>query len=243
MSKNKPKTAQPQDTTKVSKVDVCQTPPHALEPLYPYLRRLQLRHPNMLIWESAVGPEKLIEKTLKAQGYAVHGTDLMYGDGYNYFNYSPLDEVGYDGELLVQITNMPFSIKYKWLKRAFELGFPFALLAPYETTFAKDFQNLFNKYNGKPWLIEVLSPERRINFKMPNMGWGKLVFKEEKGWYMSGESAQMPTSWITWGLNVSDTRSDYLRTFYVPMRAVKYDENNNPIVKESNDRRTKKETR
>lgn len=197
---NKPKTSQAVNIAKVSQMDVCQTPPHALEPLYPYIPK------DWIIWESAAGPEQLIANTLRANGYNnVIATDLSYGEQYNRFSYRPEH---YD----IEWTNPGFSIKYKWLEQAFEDGMPFALLAPYETTFAKDFQKLFQEYNSRAWLVEILSPERRINYKMPNNGW--------KG------TAQMPTCWITWGLNISNSRNDYLRTFYVPMRNVKYNDDN-----------------
>lgn len=216
---NKPKTTQIKDKVNVSMMDVCQTPPHALEPLYPYIPK------DWIIWESAAGPEQLIVKALNNNGYNnVIATDLSYGDEYNYFTYEP-------EHYNLQLTNVPFSIKYEWIKLAFERNKPFAVLVPYETTFAKDFQVLFAQYNGKPYWIEVLSPERRINFKMPYMNWGIKVWDEVKGKFVKkGESAQMPTMWLTWGLKVSETRNDYLRTFYVPMRNVKYNDDNTEKV-------------
>jgi hypothetical protein len=200
---NKPKKSRTIDTKKVSGFDVCQTPPHALEPLYPYL------HKDWIIWESACGPEQLLVHTLRAQGYTVQATDLLMG--YNRFSYNP---IVYD----IELTNMPFSIKYKWLEQAFNDGKRFALLAPYETPAAAAFQKLFARYNGKPWQIEILAPQRRINYKMPNKGWDS--------------SAQMPTCWITWGLEVHQTKTvdDVLMTFYVPMRSAKYDEDNKEIT-------------
>jgi len=229
MPHNKPKTNNKGDITKVSSMDVCQTPPHAIEPLLPYIPR------GWVIWESAVGPEKLLQKAFEAHGYTVIGTDLMYGEEYNRFNYRPINldaSTGYEPLYDIEVTNMPFSIKYDWLSEAFYSSVPFALLAPYETTFAKEFQVLFQRHNGKPWNIEVLSPERRINYKMPNMGWGITEWSEKKQKMVKkGDSAQMPTCWITWGLNVSTKRTDYLRTFYVPMRSVRYDSDNNPIEK------------
>jgi len=206
VTNNKPKTSQKVDTTKVSQMDICQTPPHALECLYPYLNL------EWIIWESACGPEKILAYTLCNKGYGVVMSDLLWGEEYNRFEYKP---PFYD----IEITNIPFSIKYKWLEQSFKDGKRFALLAPYETTFAKEFQNLHKKYNTRPYFIEILSPERRINYKMPNKGWDS--------------SAQMPTCWITWGLEVHNTKQaeDILFTYYVPMRSVRYDENNKEIIK------------
>lgn len=199
---NKPKTNNKGDITKVSAMDVCQTPPHALEPLYPYLPI------DVTIWESACGPEEILVNALVNHGYTVHATDLMYGEVYNRFTYK------HGLKNWIEVTNMPFSIKYRWLAQAFEDGMPFAVLAPYETTAAAAFKKLVEKYNGKPWQIEKLTPERRINYKMPKKGWDS--------------SAQMPTCWITWGLNIHHTKhiAETLFEYYVPMRSVKYDDNN-----------------
>lgn len=218
MANNKPKKNNAGNTHSISQMDICQTPPHAIEPLLPYLPT------DWIIWESAAGPEQLLVNAFRSRGYTVVASDLLYGEEQNFFTYQPT-------EWTIQITNMPFSIKYLWLERSFELGKPFALLAPYETTFAKGFQDVFNTYNNKPWPIEVLSPTRRINYKMPNMGWGITEYDEAKGKMVKrGDSAQMPTEWITWGLDVYNSRKDFLRTYYVPMRKVKYNDDNTEKV-------------
>lgn len=214
---NKPKNNYKGDTKKVNKIDICQTPPHAIEPL------LSLVPKDWVIWESAAGPEQILARRLAELGYDVIATDLLYGEEYNYFTYSP-------GHYDVEITNIPFSIKYHWIKQAFERRQRFALICPYETTAAATFQKLAAKYHHNPYPIEVLAPERRVNFKMPNVGWGKEVWSEEKGFYYSGGSAQMPTIWLTWGLDAYKKYDDYLWTYAVPMRNVKYDENNKEIV-------------
>lgn len=206
MRANKPKKNVKADTTRINSIDICQTPPHALEPLYPYL---DIR---WTIWESACGPEQLIVNTLRNKGFIVDATDLSYGKEYNRFYYTPSY---YD----IEITNPPYSIKYEWLEAAFQCGQRFALLVPYETTAAAKFWRLFKLYNGKPWQIEVLSPERRIVYKMPNKGWKS--------------SPQMPTAWITWGLEIHHTKQaeDTLFTYVVPMRNVKYNDDNKEITK------------
>jgi hypothetical protein len=216
---NKPKTNYKGDVEKINKVDICQSPPHSIEPLLPLLDE------DWTIWESAVGPEKILRKTLCRHGYNVIGTDLLYGTEFNYFTFNP--EFHYD----VELTNIPFSIKYKWIQRAFERGKRFAFICPYETTASATFQKLAATYHNRPYTIEVLVPERRINFKMPNVGWGKEVWSEEKGFYHSGGSAQMPVIWLTWGLNAKTHYPMYIDTYAVPMRNVKYDENNQEIKK------------
>lgn len=231
MARNKPKSNRVDGgVKKVSQMDICQTPPYALDPLLPFL------DPRWVVWESAAGPEQLIVKTLQSKGFDnIIATDLLYDEKYNYFTYEP---EYYD----IQITNMPFSIKYEWLALAFQRGVPFALLAPYETTFAKEWQDLLAEFYGKPYVPEVVSPERRINYKMPHMGWGIEVWDEKKGKMVKkGDSAQMPTAWITWGLNVhAKTTQPFLRTYYMPMETVKYDAENNPIAKVKRNARSKK---
>lgn len=224
---NKPKTNRAGDINKVSSMDICQTPPHALEPLYEHLDRMGYT----VIWECMCGPERLIQKTLEQKGYTVYGTDLLYGAEYNFYTYKPMFDYH------INISNVAFSHKYRALEQVFENGKPFAWIVPYETTAAAEFKKLFKKYNGKPWRIEKLSPERRINFKMPNMGWGITVWDEKKGKFVKkGESAQMPTCWLTWGLEIHTTKNidEVLFEYDVPMRSVKYDENNNPIERINN---------
>jgi len=225
MAANKPKTNNAGDVTKVSAMDVCQTPPHAIEPLLKYIPQ------DWIIWESASGPEELLVKAFLSHGYQVVSSDLMHGEIYNRFSYKPKF---YN----IEVTNVPFSIKYDWIAQAFADGKPFAVLVPYETTFAADFMTLAEKYHLQPWPIEVLSPERRINFKMPNMGWGIEVWDEKKGKMVKkGDSAQMPTMWLTWGLNVWKHQTEAFVTYRVPMRSVKYNDDN--TEKESHAKRKK----
>lgn len=197
--------------------DVMQTPPHALEPLLPLLS------PDWTIWESAVGPERLLMKRLELLGFTVIGTDISLSPVFDYFTYQPK-------AWTVQITNPPYNARdrYNWIKRAFELGRPWALLMPYETSFASRFRVLAAQYHNKPWSIDILVPERRVSYKTPNYGWGTLVYDESKDqMVMKGDSAQFPSAWFTWGLNAGSVhpKSDF-QMYNVPMRSVKYTEDN-----------------
>jgi hypothetical protein len=147
--------------------DACQSPPYAIDPLAPYLRS------SWKIWEPARGDGYLID------GLKYHGlTNIIESEilnGQNFFSYEPKS---WD----CQVTNPPYSIKYKWLKRSYELGKPFALLLPVETLGAATAQKMFREYS-----IEVILLNKRINFKMPNKGW-------------DGGGAQFPVAWFTWGI-------------------------------------------
>lgn len=214
----------PKNNYKPGNQDIMLTPPHALEPLYPLIPK------DWIIWESAANEnidgtyDSLIAKSLRASGYRVWASGLP---DFDYFKWSPINAVWQ-----FQVTNPPFSLKYKWAARAFELGSPFALLVPYETPFAAEFQKLKRQYEHNPYKIQVLSPQRRINFKTPNFGWGKRVWSEVKQKFVTkGNSAQMPTIWLTWGLREArEVYGEPFETFYVPMRNVKYNEQDEEIA-------------
>ncbi len=110
--------------------DRCQTPPYALDPLLQYLPK------DWLIWEPACG-EGLLAKGLVVNGYDVYSSDIILGQ--NFFKYEP--DIGWDAI----VTNPPFSVKYPWLKRCYELGKPFALLMPVDVFGAQSAQRLFEQ--------------------------------------------------------------------------------------------------
>lgn len=155
---------------KSSKYDRCQTPFYALDPLIPYLSK------NQIIWECAEGDGNIVTKLL-LDGFDVFGSDIL--DGYNFFEWD-LDR--WD----CIVTNPPYSIKYDWIERCYELGKPWALLMPVETMGAARAQRQF-KERG----IEVILLSRRVNFKMPDKGY-------------DGGGAQFPVCWYTWGLGLGN---------------------------------------
>lgn len=150
--------------------DRCQTPDYALDPLLPYLKR------EWTLWESARG-EGYLETALTANGLTVVSGDLLTGQ--DFFADASIPPV-YDA----QVTNPPFSLKYKWLKRCYELGKPFALLMPIDCFGAKTAQVLFDKYG-----FEAILTDKRIDFGMPNIGF-------------EGSSSQFASAWFTWGLGI-----------------------------------------
>jgi len=147
--------------------DACQTPPYAIDPLLPYLDR------DWTIWEPAQGEGLLVEALYDSGFSSVTGSDLLTGG--NFFEYQP---PAWDA----LVTNPPFSLKYKWLERCYQLGKPFALLVPVEMLGAKTAQELMKNYG-----FEVMLLNRRVSFKMPNKGW-------------EGAGAQFPVMWLCWQL-------------------------------------------
>jgi hypothetical protein len=146
--------------------DACQTPAYAIDPLLPYLDA------DWVIWEPAAGENNLVEAFYDSS----YSTDqVVISDiltGQNFFEFKP----EYWDCL---ITNPPYSIKYQWLERCYQLGKPFALLVPVEILGAKTAQILLKKYG-----FEMMLLNKRVDFKMPNKGWDS--------------SAQFPVLWLCW---------------------------------------------
>ena len=124
-----------------------QTPPEAIKPLLPYLKK------DWLIWECACGKGNLVN-ALNSEGFLTEGTDIL--TGHDFLTWEPK---GYD----CIITNPPFSIKQEFLERAYKLGKPFAFLLPLTTFETRKRQYLFQKYG-----LEVIFFDKRINFETPS---------------------------------------------------------------------------
>lgn len=141
------------------------TPPYAFDLLLPFIKDFKFN----TVWESACG-DGTLSRTIKSKGFSVIETDLECG--VDYFEYESID---YN----IQITNPPFSKKYEWLKRAYELSKPFALLMPSDVLFSKAAQELFDKYG-----YTMLLPNRRIDFKTPNLNWGEGSSQFSSSWFL-----------------------------------------------------------
>lgn len=190
--------------------DQCQTPSYALDPLLPYLSK------GKVIIESAAGEGNLV-KGLRFHGFPVCAYDLLNGN--DFFEYQSRHK-----DIEVQVTNPPFSLKYKWLKHSYEIGIPFALLMPVEVEGAAQAQKLFEHYG-----VGIIHLSRRINFKMPshknwteatwptpifddngNPVWARDRFgvtkrdKKENRIQKKTSGAQFPVAWYTWKLDVPD---------------------------------------
>lgn len=152
---------------KTGTTDRCQSPMYAVDPILPHLRDGQI------IWEPCAGDGNLV-RALQDSGYQVKRSDILTGQ--DFFTYKP-------DSFDVLVTNPPYSLKYKFLSRCYDLEKPFALLVPVEVFGAKAAQVLFEKYG-----FEVIFLRPRVNFTMPQKG--------------NAGSAQFPTCWITWGLRI-----------------------------------------
>ena len=154
--------------------DECQTPPYALEPLMP-----QIKEGGILIWECAAGKRVLANSMRDDWGFNVLSTDINDPVGYgDFFEIEP------ENKNYIIVTNPPYSLKYQWIERCYELGKPFALLMPVEMIGAAKAQKLFSEHG-----IEIIFMSPRVDFYMPNKGY-------------EGGGAQFPTAWFTWKLNL-----------------------------------------
>lgn len=145
-----------------------QTPPDALLPLLPYLPK------TWMIWECACGKGYLVDRFLK-EGYKVKWSDIERDPLEDFLHWEP--RKGYD----CIVTNPPYDVKDKFLKRACDLGKPWAFLLPVESLGGKYRQSLFRTCG-----LQVIFLDKRINFETPN----------------GGSSAWFPTAWFTHGLNL-----------------------------------------
>ena len=166
----KPKINRATDMNVSQGMDRCMTPAYALDPLLPYINS------SWTFWEPTAGTGNIV-KALSAAGHSVFGTDILGfpvgNQPLNFFTWQPL-------QFDALITNPPYSCKYDFLARCYDIGKPFALLVPVEMIGAQAAQRLMEKHG-----VELLLLNRRVNFEMPNKGW-------------SGSSAQFPVLWLCW---------------------------------------------
>ena len=159
---------QKKDFVKRGIYDELYTPVNAVEMILPFIP-----YNVKTIWECTAIKESKIVDVLRNNNYNVITTHI--DDGYDFFNYEP-DE--YD----MIITNPPYSLKNKFLKRAFELGKPFMFLLPITTLEGIERGKLFSENK-----IQILIPNKRFNFKPE---------KSSGAWFQ--------TSWFTYKLNLEN---------------------------------------
>lgn len=136
----------------VKRPDHFQTPPHALDPLWPYLP-----DKGGWVWDPACGKGNLVG-AFRDRHYQIFSTDVE--KGFNFLTWRPefpIEEIDYI------VTNPPYSIKDEFLERAYDLGRPFAFLMPLTTLEGVKRQALFRRFG-----IEVVMMEKRINFETPS---------------------------------------------------------------------------
>lgn len=148
--------------------DDFQTPPDAILPLLRYLPS------DWTVWECAQGWGNLTEAFHK-HGYQTVGSDIKTGQDFLTWEPEHFDCI---------VTNPPYSVKQKFLIRAYQIGKPFAFLLPLTTLETRTRQQLFKRYG-----VEIIMFDRRIDFITPDND-----AKGSKAWF--------PVAWFTNGLNI-----------------------------------------
>ena len=126
---------------------------------------------SKVIWDCAYGTGRLA-KHFRKQGFRVVGNEVIDFLQFEKQNLSVEDII---------ITNPPYSLKDKFLEKAFELGKPFAFLLPLTTLEGIKRGKMFREHE-----IQMIIPNKRINFEIPS---GK-------------KSAWFATAWFCHGLNL-----------------------------------------
>jgi hypothetical protein len=150
--------------------DRCWTPWHGAAPLFPYLP------PHARIWECCAG-DGWLAQWLREAGHTVLEND--YKTGHDSLVWAP-----HPDEYDIVVTNPPWSLKYKFIKRLYGLNKPWALLVPYATPFAAGAKKTRDAA-GASW--EELRLDKRINFHMPGSGF-------------VNNGAQLMSIWLCWRL-------------------------------------------
>jgi hypothetical protein len=159
-----------------SRSDDWQTPPHALQPLLPHLKK------DWFIWECCSGKGNLVN-ALRDLDYLVYASDIK--NRRDFLN-MPKGKLLEEMEFVIRtcdviVTNPPYSLKNQFLERAYALGKPFAFLMPLFTFEGPRRQSLFERYG-----LEVIMIDHRIEFEPPP-GRNPIGFA---------------TAWFTWGLSI-----------------------------------------
>ena len=146
---------------KNKKVDEYLTPEYAIKPLLPYIPK------DRIIWEPT-GVDSPITHFFRKHGYEVIETHIE--TGFNFLEDEP------DFHFDVIVTNPPYSKKTEFLKKAYKLGKPFALLLPLTALEGVERGKLFRKHG-----VELIVFDRRVEF----MDRGRVWF---------------PVAWFCWKL-------------------------------------------
>ena len=139
--------------------DDISTPYAAYAPLVPHLKKWMIGL-QPIVWESAPseGGGKLVEM-LEASDFNV-----------TWKPYPPFDFFEWQPDLWhVQVTNPPFSMKAKWVKRSVELDKPFALLLPVTALGSR---------NVNKWIdgCEIILFPKRIDFTGGGAPWFSVMW-------------------------------------------------------------------
>jgi hypothetical protein len=144
------------------------TPEVAVRMMLPYIPK----HVTT-IWECTAVEGSNIVNVLRSSGYNVIPTHI--NKGYDFFSYQP-------EKFDILVTNPAYSLKDKFLMRAFEIGRPFMFLLPVSAIAGKNRHKMFREKR-----IQLLIPDTRFNF---------IPDKKSSSWF--------DTIWVTYGLELAN---------------------------------------
>lgn len=133
--------------------DECLSPRYVVEPIVPFIMAKGFKD----ILCPFDKENSMYVRVLKSNGFIVKNS---HKDDVNFFEY---DARTLNSDIDCIVSNPPFSLKDKVLKRLFELGKPFAMLMPITALGGKKRQEMFKKYG-----IEVLFLGERTGFYTKN---------------------------------------------------------------------------
>ena len=144
------------------------TPPEALKPILLFLSK------DKIYWEACYGPGHMADELRK------NGLEVIGDKDIDCLNDTPIKD--WD----IFITNPPFNGNKKFIKRAIELGKPFAFLLRLEHMGGVEAFNLFKGLD-----IQIIIPQKRVNYITPKMMNGEKV-----------GGSPFHSIWLTWGLKL-----------------------------------------
>lgn len=155
---------------KLSNFNELYTPPEG----FAYIRDLLPK--EWTYWEMCYGKGHLAN-AMRLEGFNVIGEPT-----WDCFLTNPGDGKDYD----YIITNPPYKNNKEFIKRAIELGKPFALLIRLEHMWGIEAFNIFKDLD-----FQIIIPKKRINFITPKTYWTSKK-----------SSASFHTIWLTWWFNL-----------------------------------------
>jgi len=128
------------------------TPKYAVDLIIPYLPK------DKVIWAPFSKDEHNFAGYLRERGYKVFNThyDPETGEGLNF-----LLCTNHDFHYDIIVDNPPFKNKTKYVKKAIDLGKPFALFLPFNSFGDNGIPNLFMENGIEP---QMLIPDKRTEF-------------------------------------------------------------------------------
>ena len=139
-----------------SDFNILYTPQYATEIIAPHIAKK-----FDCIWECACGKGHIAD-VLKEYNVVSYQSDIRDVSEHNseahIIDFLNQDELP-DNNIEAIVTNPPYSIKDKFIKKCFEFDIPFALLMPLSALGGKARVNMYMEHG-----IEILVPDVRVNF-------------------------------------------------------------------------------